>query len=203
MKKLARDFYTRPTVEVAKDLLGKYLVHNTKGEKLIGKIVETEAYVGDIDKACHAYKNKITNRTKVLFGVAGIAYVYLIYGMYYCFNVVTEEEGKGAAVLIRAIEPVTGLESMIENRYKKTPQEINKRQQANLTNGPGKLCMAMDITKEDNEANLLCEKLYITEGTEEDFDIISTTRINIDYAEEAVDFPWRFYIKDNSYISKI
>lgn len=203
MKKLSKKFYNRPTLEVSKDLLGKYLVHHVGTDEYMSKIVEVEAYIGDIDKACHAYNNKVTPRTKVLYKAPGTAYVYLIYGMYYCFNVVTEEEGKAAAVLIRAVEPIYGMEKMAENRYKKKINEISKKQIINLTSGPGKLCMAMNITKENNEMNLCGENLYITENKEkEEFHIITTTRINIDYAEEAIDFPWRFYIKDNPYVSK-
>ncbi|SDK19971.1 DNA-3-methyladenine glycosylase [Natronincola ferrireducens] len=203
MKKLGREFYNRPTLEVAKDLLGKYLVHHRGGKQLIGKIVETEAYMADLDKACHAYNNKLTPRTQVLFGLPGTAYVYLIYGMYHCFNVVTEEEGKGAAVLIRAIEPIEGLETMGVNRYKKSFHDVSKSQLKNLTNGPGKLCIAMEITKANNEMDLCGDRLYIREADEKaSLDIVTTTRINIDYAEEAIDFPWRFYIKDNPYVSK-
>jgi len=203
MQKLPREFYNRPTLEVSRDLLGKYLVHQIGGNKYMAKIVEVEAYIGDIDKACHAYNNKVTPRTKVLYKLPGTAYVYLIYGMYYCFNIVTEEEGRAAAVLIRAVEPIEGIEKMVENRYKKTIKEINKKQIFNLTSGPGKLCMAMNITKENNKMDLCGDDIYITEGREkEKIGIITTKRINIDYAEEAVDFPWRFYIKDNPYISK-
>ena len=203
MQKLPREFYNRPTLEVSRDLLGKYLVHQIGGNKYMAKIVEVEAYIGDIDKACHAYNNKVTPRTKVLYKLPGTAYVYLIYGMYYCFNIVTEEEGRAAAVLIRAVEPIEGIEKMVENRYKKTIKEINKKQIFNLTSGPGKLCMAMNITKENNKMDLCGDDIYITEGREKQkIGIITTKRINIDYAEEAVDFPWRFYIKDNPYISK-
>lgn len=203
MKKLSRDFYNRDTLEVAKDLLGKYLVHDLEEGRLVSKIVEVEAYIGDIDKACHAYNNRVTSRTKVLYGSPGIAYVYLIYGMYYCFNVVTEREGKAAAVLVRAVEPIEGIEKMVVNRYNKEIKEIKKRQLINLTNGPGKLCMAMDITKNNNEMDLCGEQLYLIEEREKkEFEIVTTTRINIDYAEEAIDFPWRFYIKDHPFVSK-
>ncbi|AOY76292.1 DNA-3-methyladenine glycosylase [Clostridium formicaceticum] len=203
MKKLTKAFYHRPTLEVSKDLLGKFLVHQIGVDRYVGKIVEVEAYIGEIDKACHAYNNKVTNRTKVLYDPPGTAYVYLIYGMYYCFNVVTEEAGKAAAVLIRAVEPIEGLEKMVENRYKKKINEITKKQLINLTNGPGKLCMAMNITKNNNGMDLFNDELYIIEDKEtSSFDTMTTTRINIDYAEEAIDFPWRFYIKDSSYVSK-
>ncbi|NLM03617.1 MAG: DNA-3-methyladenine glycosylase [Clostridiales bacterium] len=204
MKKLTREFYARPTLEVARDLLGKYLVHHIDKVEYIAKIVETEAYIADIDKASHAYNNRVTPRTKTLYSRPGTAYVYIIYGMYHCLNTVTEIEGKASGVLIRAVEPIKGIEKMVENRYKKSLDEINKRQIYNLTSGPGKLTMAMKITKDRNNNIDLCgDKLYIMESDEkEDFEIVTTTRINIDYAEEAVDFPWRFYIKDNPYVSK-
>ncbi|SET73891.1 DNA-3-methyladenine glycosylase [Natronincola peptidivorans] len=203
MVKLAKDFYNRPTLDVAKDLLGKELVHHVGGENLVSRIVEVEAYIGEIDKACHAYNNKVTNRTKVLYAPPGTAYVYLIYGMYYCFNAVTEEEGKAAAVLVRGVEPLEGIEKMVNNRYKKGIEEISKKQMINLSNGPGKLCIAMSITKANNEMDLCGNHLYIKEAEENfSFDIVETTRINIGYAEEAIAFPWRYYIKDNLYVSK-
>lgn len=204
MKKLPREFYSRPTLDVAKDLLGKYLVYRgEEGKKTVCKIVEVEGYIGAIDKAAHSYNNRITKRTKVMFGAAGYAYVYLIYGMYHCLNVVTQKEGEGSAVLIRAAEPVEGLEIMAQNRYNKPYNELIKREIKNITNGPGKLCKAMGITIKDNGIDLLGMKMYITEGEKrERFEVVTTKRINIDYAEEAVHFPWRYYIKDNAYVSR-
>lgn len=203
MKKLSRGFYNRPTLDVAKELLGKFIVLNTGDSRLVSKIVETEAYIGRIDKAAHCYNNKKTPRTEVMFGKPGIAYVYLIYGMYHCLNIVTEEEGEAAAVLIRAVEPIEGLEEMISNRYKKSIGEIKRKESINLTSGPGKLCIAMGITKKYNGEDLCGEELFLTEETSPaKMDIVTSKRINIDYAEEAIDFPWRFYIKDNPYVSK-
>ncbi len=202
--KLKREFYNRDTLDVAKDLLGKNLVHYIDGRRLVGKIVEVEAYIGAIDKAAHCYNNKVTERTKVMFGPPGYAYVYLIYGMYNCMNVVTEGEGNAAAVLIRAIEPVENIEIMAHNRYKKPIHQLTKRQKINLTNGPGKLCMAMNITKDINNKMDLCgDNLWIEDNRENNiFEVVTTKRINIDYAEEAIDFPWRFYIRDNFFVSK-
>ncbi len=201
--KLERKFYNRPTLEVAKDLLGKNLVHYTNGERLVGKIVEVEAYIGAIDKAAHTYNYKKTKRTQAMFGPPGHAYVYLIYGMYNCMNVVTEKEGEPAGVLIRAIEPIENIETMIVNRYNKPREDFKKRQILNLTNGPGKLCMAMNITRANYSMDLCGHTLWIEEAKESSpFDLVKTRRVNIDYAEEAVDFPWRFYIKDNPCISK-
>lgn len=200
--KLTREFYSRDTVTVAKELLGKILVHDFSGQVLKGRIVETEAYLGLADKAAHSYGGKRTERVKVMYGPAGISYVYLIYGMYYCFNVVTKEEGIPEAVLIRGIEPLGDINTITNNRFNKTYGELNKYQRENLTNGPGKLCIAYNIDKDLNGIDLCGNKLYLEDDNKENLDIVQTTRINIDYAEEAVDFPYRFYIKDNPYVSR-
>lgn len=203
MKKLERDFYNRDSVTVAKDLLGKYLVHVVDGEELIGKIVEVEAYMGPTDKAAHSYNNRRTERNEVMYGPPGFAYVYIIYGMYNCMNVVVEETGKPQAVLIRALEPVKGIETMSKFRYDKKYNELLKREKSGLTSGPGKLCKALNIDRSLNGEDLCKDKLYIFQDeTEKKFEMVATTRINIDYAEEAKDYPWRFYIKDNPYVSK-
>lgn len=201
MKKLPRNFYNRDTITVSKELLGKYLVHNVEGEELIGKIVEVEAYKGPIDKAAHSY-NKKTDRNKIMYGPPGHVYIFHIYGMYYCMNVVTEKIDMPCAVLIRALEPISGIDSMSKNRYNKSINDLGKNELKNLTNGPGKLCIAMGLNKSNYGDDLLEDRLYIAEGVNEKFDIVTTKRINIDYAEEAIHFPWRFYIKGNPYVSK-
>ncbi|MGZ5227824.1 MAG: DNA-3-methyladenine glycosylase, partial [Burkholderiales bacterium] len=142
MHKLAREFYDRDTIEVAKDLLGKYLVHVSGGRERIGRIVEAEAYLGPHDLAAHSAKG-LTPRTRVMFGPPGHAYVYLIYGMYHCMNVVTQEEGKASAVLLRAVEPVRNIEGR--------------------TQGPGLLCKAMGIDKKLNGHDLLSDNFYIAD----------------------------------------
>lgn len=203
MKKLSRSFYTRDTLIVAKELLGKILVYKYKGKILTGRIVETEGYIGPIDKAAHTYNNRKTKRTEIMFSKGGYAYVYIIYGMYYCLNVVTEKEGVGTAVLIRAIEPLKGKEYMALNRYNEDLAILNNKKKINLTNGPGKLCKAFNITKENNGMDLTSSELCICkEEIEEEYEIIKSKRININYAEEAKDFEWRFFIKGNSYVSK-
>jgi DNA-3-methyladenine glycosylase len=203
MNKLERDFYNRDSVTVAKELLGKYLVHNVNGEKLTGKIVEVEAYMGPTDKAAHSYNNRRTERNEIMYGSPGFAYVYIIYGMYNCMNVVVEEINRPQAILIRALEPVDGLETMSKFRYNKKYNELSKSEKKGLTNGPGKLCKALNITRGQNGEDLCGNKLYIEENeNKENFEVVTTTRINIDYAEEAKDYPWRFYIKDNIYVSK-
>ena len=176
--KLKRKFYNRPTLDVAKDLLGKKLVHYINGKRLVGKIVEVEAYIGSIDKAAHSYNNRRTKRSETMFGPPGYAYVYLIYGMYNCINVVTQNEGEGTAVLIRAAEPVENIETMAYNRYNRPIESLKKRQIINLTDGPGKLCMAMGITKAANNGMDLCGNILWIEKAAEDrtFEIVRTTR---------------------------
>ena len=195
---LKRQFYERETLTVAKELLGKYLVHETYEGVMIGKIVETEAYKGPEDKASHAFGNLRTKRTEVQFGPKGHAYVFQIYGMYYCLNVTCGNvQGKPEAILVRALEPVSGIEIMTRRR------RLSNSRASNLTNGPGRLCIAMDISTEQNGADLCAEPLHIDrEANMHQADIIKTTRINVDYAEEWKSLPWRFYIKNNDFVSK-
>lgn len=181
-QKLERIFYDRDTITVAKELLGKHLVHVSRGIERIGRIVEVEAYLGAHDLAAHSAKG-LTKRTQVMFGPPGYAYVYLIYGMYYCMNVVTESEGHASAVLLRAIEPV---------------KNIVKRSQ-----GPGLLCKAMEIDKCLHGHDLLSDNFYITSGSEiKSFTIIKRPRIGVDYARHWAKRLLRFYIKDNKFVSK-
>ena len=201
MKKLNREFYNRDTVLVAKELLGKIIVHEINGQKVSAKIVESEAYMGVTDKAAHSYGGRRTSRVEIMYGKPGFSYVFIIYGMYYCFNTVTREEGTPQAVLIRAVEPIEGINIMAQNRFKKSYDELTKSQIKNLTNGPGKLCNALLIDKSLNGEDLCSNKLYIKEGESEKFNIISSKRVGIDYAEEAKDYLWRFYIEDNKYVS--
>lgn len=203
--RLEREFFARETVQVAKELLGKILVREIDGQILKGKIVETEAYVGPIDKASHAYGFKKTARVEPLYGRPGISYVFSIYGMYECFNIITFKEGSPEGVLIRALEPIEGSDFMSINRFKKEYKELDKKKVKELTNGPSKLCIAMNITKKEHNFIDLIEssELYVEDGEALDkMDIVETTRIGIDYAEEARDFPWRFYIKENEFVSK-
>lgn len=201
IKKLDREFYNRDSIIVAKELLGKIFVHEIDGEKLSAKIVEVEAYMGVEDKAAHSYGGRRTPRVEVMYGHPGFSYVFIIYGMYYCFNIVTREIGTPQAILVRAVEPIEGFELMAQNRFKKPYNQLNKSQIVGLTNGPGKLCNALLINKSLNGEDLCGSKLYIVEGQEENFNIVSSKRIGIDYAEEAKDFLWRFYIEGNKYVS--
>ncbi|RMG64568.1 MAG: DNA-3-methyladenine glycosylase [Calditrichaeota bacterium] len=190
MHPLPRAFYHRDTVTVAQELLGCYLVRRLGGELLIGRIVETEAYVGESDPACHAARGK-TARNAVMYGPPGYAYVYFIYGMYYCLNAVTEREGFPAAVLIRALEPVAGLETM--KRLRRTSRVEN------LTNGPGKLCQAMAIDRELNGADLCGSDLVVVPGNRiEATKILATPRIGI---REGTEHLWRFLLAGNPWVS--
>lgn len=201
MKTLNRGFYNRDSITVAKELLGKMLVHETGGKRISARIVETEAYMGVIDKAAHSYGGKRTPRVEVMYGEPGHSYVYLIYGMYHCFNMVTGPQGVPQAVLIRALEPVEGLDLMAYNRYQKPYGELNKKQITGLTSGPGKLCRALLIDKELNGEDLCGSRLYVEEGETNGLSIVESRRVGIDYAEEARDFLWRFYIEGNPYVS--
>jgi len=201
--KLNRKFYNRDTVEVAKDLLGKILVHRVEGKITSGKIVEVEVYKGFKDKAAHTYNGRKTKRVEIMYGKPGFSYVFFIYGMHYCMNAVTREEGIGEAVLIRALEPIDGMEIMSQRRYGTSFELLKKRQIINLTNGPSKLCKALDIDKGCNGLDLCEDKLFIEQSNKQDFDIGISKRIGIDYAEEAKDFLWRFFIKDNEFVSKV
>ncbi|KGM94311.1 3-methyladenine DNA glycosylase [Clostridium botulinum] len=201
MDKIEQNFYKRDTIEVAKELLGKYIVVNEKNEKIVAKIVEVEAYLGINDKAAHSYGGRKTERTRVMYEDGGCVYIFQIYGMYNCLNIVTSHKEIPEAVLIRAVEPISNIDKFSFNRFKKSFNELTRYQQKNITNGPGKLCMAMNITKELNGEDLSSDKMYILDNKEE-FEIISSKRIGIDYAEEAKDYLLRFYIKDNKYVSK-
>lgn len=189
--RLTSDFFDHSTIQVAKNFLGTFLVHDSPQGKTMGRIVETEAYLSD-DAACHASRGE-TKRNKVMFGPPGHAYIYFIYGMYYCLNVVTADKGIGEAVLIRAIEPVEGIELMKKRRPK-----VSSLHQ--LCNGPAKLVLAMGIPYSLNGVSFSKGPLKILLGDQLlKNQIVTTTRIGI---SQAAHLPLRFYIKDNSFISK-
>lgn len=192
MMKLKKDFYTRDAITVAKELLGKFLVREINSHTLVSMITETEAYTS-YDKACHAYNYNMTPRTSTLFKEGGIAYVYFTYGMYNMLNVVADKKGEPAAVLIRGLKPLKDIEYMSILRYNKSYENLSKYQINNFTNGPGKLCMAYSVDRNLNGEDLSGNTLYITEG-EKITDFKTGKRIGIDYAEEAKDFLWRFYL---------
>ena len=198
MEKLPRSFYDRDTLLVARALLGKHLVRVLPdGTQLVCRITETEGYIGRCDKACHAYGYKRTPRTDTLFARPGTAYVYLIYGMYCCLNFVTEAEGEPAAVLIRGATPVQNESIIAKNRFFCKPEEMTSYQRKNFLNGPGKLCKGLLLTRKENGLDLLGDELYVCDAPSPAPEHIRVgKRIGIDYAEEAVDFPWRFWLEE-------
>jgi len=191
--KLPRSFYQQSTVDVAELLLGKFLVHRLAEGTLVGRIVETEAYVGPQDLACHASKGR-TKRTDVMFGAAGHAYVYFIYGFYNMLNLVTEAKDYPAAVLIRAVEPVCGIEQMKQHR--------NSDLLHNLASGPGKLCQAFAIDRSLNGADVCGKSLYLEDRGEPMPKFTATPRIGVDYAGKWKDKPLRFIVRDSEFVSK-
>jgi DNA-3-methyladenine glycosylase len=196
-KKLNREFYLNDTLEVAKQLLGKTFVRVLNGVTLAGKITETEAYIGSVDESSHSFNGK-TKRNEVMFGEGGHLYVYFTYGMYFCANVVTGKAGVGDAVLIRAMEPLNGLSMLAKNRFGKSV--ITEREKINLLTGPAKICMAFDITKEENGADLLGEEFFILDSESiPEQAIITTERVGI---SKSKDLPWRFYINNSKFISR-
>lgn len=202
--RLNRDFYEKNTILVARDLLGKILVHKDGTRIYKAKIVETEAYINAKDEGAH-FNRGLTDRTRIIDEAGGHIYIYNIYGMYQLFNIVTEMKGVHGAVLIRAVEPIDGIEFMYENRYKKAYNNPSKKDLLNLTSGPAKLVMAMNLSKEKHYgADLVNDpSLWLEEGSHvAKEDIIRSKRINIDYAEKGKDYLLRFFIKDNKFVSK-
>ncbi|MFY0581247.1 DNA-3-methyladenine glycosylase [Cystobacter fuscus] len=182
--RLPVSFYARPALTVARELLGTHLVLEGEAGRRVGRIVETEAYVGAHDPACHASKGR-TARTEVLFGPPGRAYVYLIYGMYHCFNVVTDEEGVASAVLVRAVEPVEGLAPGLR------------------TDGPGRLCRAMGLTLSHNRWDLRCAPLYLEEGSPvAEAQVARGPRIGVDYAGKWAHEPYRLWVRGSQHVSR-
>ena len=201
MKKLNSAFYNRDSIIVAQELLGKVLVHRVDGQRISARIVETEAYMGVADKAAHSYGGRRTPRVEVMYGDPGFSYVFMIYGMHHCFNIVTHEKDTPQAVLIRAAQPLDGMEQMAQNRFGKPYEQLKKAERRGLTNGPGKLCGALSFDKSHNAVDLCGDEIYVEEGGKEGFGMVKTTRVGVDYAQEAKDYPWRFYIKENEYVS--
>ena len=196
-QRLARADFLKDPFEVAqKTLLGAYLCTMIEGHLTVGKITELEVYTGGEDKASHTYQNKRTPRTQPIFKTGGHAYIFLVYGMYHQFCVVVCEENNPCCVLIRAVEPVLGIDSMQERRKMKHVK--------NLTNGPAKVCQAFGITRELSGIDLLTGPVWIcpkTDRVQED-NILSTPRIGVNYAEEYAHKKWRFLLKDNPFVSK-
>ncbi len=184
MDKLEREFYSRDTLTVARELLGKVLVRRLPDVVLAGRIVETEAYRGVKDAAAHSYQNRRTGRTEVMFGPGGFAYVFLVYGMHYCMNVVTAQADEPEAVLLRAVAPAERYGTLLQ------PGD-----------GPGKLCRALSIDKSCYGLDLCGDELYLLKDDFPEFSVGRTRRINIDYAGAAREYPWRFFIQGDPHVS--
>jgi len=196
-KKLTSAFYNQNTEQLAQDLLGKILVRKFSDKILAGKIIETEAYLSKNDEASHSFRGK-SQRNKIMFNSCGVLYLYQIYGIHFCCNIVTGVKDEGSAVLIRAIEPIENIATMGLNRFGKI--SITHRNLVNLTNGPAKLCQALSIDLTENGINLLGEQIYILDSPDiSKENIVQTTRIGITKSKE---LPLRFYIKNNPFISK-
>lgn len=218
-KKLNRKFFTQPTLKVAKDLLGKYIVHKVGKEKILGKIVETEAYIGQCDKASHSYlplhlrkagcEGKKTKRNEAEYLIGGHIYIYLVYGMYWQLNISTYKEGKPECILIRAVEPILKLNPKLKILNPKKIQnsnDQNSKQIKNLANGPGKLCQFLKINGEHYGLDVCkSDKIWLEDRGEKIklSAIVAASRIGIDYAGPYWSkIKWRFYIKDNKFVSK-
>jgi DNA-3-methyladenine glycosylase len=189
-RRLERDFYERPTLEVARDLLGKVFVNQGDGVRLSGRIVEVEAYIGENDPACHARFGP-TDRNRVMYGPGGHVYIYFIYGMYNMLNFVTEKAGKPAAVLIRALEPIDGIEIM------KAIRGFDNK--TDLTNGPGKLCQAFSLKTSHTGTDLTGDSLYVEEYDCYPVEVVASPRIGI---RNGTDRRWRFYSKESRFVSR-
>jgi DNA-3-methyladenine glycosylase len=195
--KLPREFYTREdTLQVSRELLGKLLVvSDSAGRRVSGVIVETEAYMGEIDRAAHSFGGRRTARNEITYAAGGHVYVFFIYGMYYQLNFVTGAADHPHVALIRGIEPVEGIEIMRERR--------GAMPDKNLTSGPGKLCIAFGIDRGLNGEDLLGNKIWLEDyKTFSDDEISAGKRIGIDYAQEYADKPWRFWVKNNPFVSR-
>jgi len=188
-RRLSRKFFVRPTLEVARNLIGKYLVYRPGRQEMVVRLVEVEAYIGEDDPACHAAVGK-TARNEVMYGIGGHGYIYFIYGMYHCLNVVTEGEGVPAAVLIRGAEPVAGIESMRRN--------YEKAGGGKLTDGPGKLCRALGLTRQQNGLDLVNSRLFLEDRGYRPKRLERSSRIGI---KKGRDKEWRFFESDAAYVS--
>jgi len=189
---LPREFYARPVLTVARESVGKLLVHDTEEGRMVGRIVEAEAYRGPEDRAAHSYGGRRTARTEVMFGPPGHAYLFFVYGMHWQFNLVTTREGAPHAVLIRAVEPLEGLELMAARRN----MAADRRE---LTNGPGKLCQAFGLDRNCYGADLTQGPLFLTEGPR--VKVQTSRRIGVDYAAEWAEKPWRFFDPSSRFVS--
>jgi DNA-3-methyladenine glycosylase len=197
-RKLPREFYARPALEVARDIVGRRLVHTTLEGTTAGIVVEAEAYTGVDDPASHAYRGRRTARNEVMWGPPGYAYIYPIYGMYLCFNAVCGSVGEPQGTFIRAVRPTEGLELMAFRRGFTVVDKVTERQ---LCNGPSKLCLAFGITRSLNGADVCGDELYFTDGHVPG-EVVAARRVGVDYAGEGKEWPWRFLVKGDPFVSK-
>ncbi len=193
-KKRKRSFFQQPAAWVAENLLGDYLVLKNGRGRLEGKIVETEAYVGVNDDASHSFGGKITPRNRIMYQAGGVIYIYLIYGRYWCFNIVTSPRHEPQAVFIRSLEPIEGLDVMKRNR------RTNNLQQ--LTNGPGRWAQSFGIDKTFLGRNITGDAIFISPGASRNFSVVKTKRVGVAYAQRSQNWPLRFYIAGNPFVSK-
>jgi DNA-3-methyladenine glycosylase len=193
MRRLTRRFFEGDTLSVAKKLVGKQLVTCLKGGRTAAIITETEAYCGVDDPACHVYQGRITGRNRILFSAPGSVYVYLIYGMYCCFNIVAHAKGRAGGVFIRAAEPVLGTDIMLKRH---AARGHAKKDEGKLADGPGKLCRSLGIDKKLYGEDVFGSRIYLLEGEKTNAGhIAALPRINIDYAGKGKYYPWRFVLK--------
>ncbi|MCF7894611.1 MAG: DNA-3-methyladenine glycosylase [Candidatus Omnitrophica bacterium] len=191
--KRKKEFFLKNAKYVGKNILGDFLVLKRKKYFLVGRIVETESYLGIGDDASHSFSGKKTARSKILYQTGGIIYVYLIYGLYWCFNIVTSSKTNPQTVFIRALEPVEGIDEMEKRRGK------NRK---NLTNGPCRWTEAFGVDKKFLGKKIYSNQFYILQKKKRNFDIVETSRIGIDYASQSKDLPLRYYVKENKFVSK-
>lgn len=194
---LPRTFYARPVLTVARDVIGKVLVHRTRAGVVAGRIVEAEAYRGPEDRAAHSWGGRRTARTEAMFGPPGFAYVFFVYGMHWHLNLVTTRAGAPHAILLRAVEPLLGAELMARRRgLPARPVNVN------LCNGPGKLCQAFDVERRHYGVDLTRGSLFLSDAEQPRGKLGRSARIGVDYAEAWAEKPWRFFELDNRWVSR-
>ncbi|MBI0582604.1 MAG: DNA-3-methyladenine glycosylase [Methanomassiliicoccus sp.] len=196
--RLPRQFFDRPALKVARDLIGKRLVHRSREGTVAGIVVEAEAYAGTGDPASHAYRGRRTVRNEVMWGPPGHAYVYPIYGMYLCFNIVCGGKGDPQGAFFRAVRPTEGVDLMAARRGFPASDERSRRM---LCNGPSKLCIAFGITRALNGLDVTGGELFLTEG-ETGGRVVAAPRVGVDYAGEGKEWPWRFLLDGDPYVSR-
>ncbi len=198
---LDEKFFKRDSLFVGPELLGKVLCRKIDGEIIKSRIVETESYAGFNDRASHSFNGRKTKRNEAMYLEGGHIYVYLSYGIHYMLNIITGDIDNGEGVLIRAVEPLNNIDEISINRFGKSYNKLTNYQKKNLTNGPGKLTKALDITIKDNKKNIRDQEIYIEDDGYSDFKIVFSKRVGIDSSGEAASYLYRYYINKNPYVS--